>query len=265
MQPALIATDLDGTFLGAGSLPHLGNLAAARRAVERGVRFVVATGRPRRLLQGVRDLADLNPWVISSNGAALGPLNAARPSLIHPIDPEAVLRFASALPSELAVSYAVEYEVDWGREDSFPNGPFGPAGTVMPLQDLVALEPVVKVIAWTDRADTHTFAPIAESAASGLLQATFSWHSQHGAVELSAPGVTKGSALAELLTRLAIDPDGCVAFGDMPNDLQMLELVGRGYIMAACDPILLDRGFSQLGKHEDGAVGVEIDRLIGAA
>ncbi len=79
---------------------------------------------------------------------------------------------------------------------------------------------------------------------------------------MSAPGVTKGTALARLLEELDIDPAETVAFGDMHNDLGMLELVGHGYVMAGADPCLLSREFTQLGNHYDGAVGKQIQLLL---
>ncbi|MGW9114773.1 HAD family hydrolase [Microbacterium sp. NPDC055683] len=49
--------------------------------------------------------------------------------------------------------------------------------------------------------------------------------------EVSMPGVTKGSAIVELLDRLDIDIADAVAIGDNNNDLEMLEAVGLGIAM----------------------------------
>ena len=48
--------------------------------------------------------------------------------------------------------------------------------------------------------------------------------SMPGLVEISAPGVTKAAALARAVRRLGVDAADVVAFGDMPNDLPMLDL-----------------------------------------
>ena len=48
---------------------------------------------------------------------------------------------------------------------------------------------------------------------------------------MSALGVGKASALAELAAEHGIDAADVVAFGDMPNDLDMLAWAGRGYAM----------------------------------
>lgn len=264
MKPALIATDLDGTFLGANAVLLQSNLAAARRAIKEGVVFVIATGRPRRWLDALAELRDLDPTVISSNGAAVSRLTSPSPTLLHPIEPERALAFAAALPPELEVSFAVEYEHGWGREPGYPVGHFSGADQVADLPDLLAVGPVIKVLARTRHADTHAFSPVAVAAAGEILQATFSWHDVCGTVELSAPGVTKGAALARLLEEIDIDPADAVAFGDMHNDLGMLELVGRGYVMADADPCLLGRGFTRIGPNDEGAVGEQILRLLDA-
>ena len=256
MKPALIATDLDDTFLGANAVLLQSNLAAARRSVEEGVVFVIATGRPRRWLDALAELRDLDPVAISSNGAAVGRLTRPHPDFLHPIEPERALAFAAALPPELEVSFAVEYEYGWGREPGYPVGHFSGA-------DQVA-GPVIKVLARTRHADTHAFSPVAVAAAGEILQATFSWHDVCGTVELSAPGVTKGAALARLLEEIGVDAADAVAFGDMHNDLGMLELVGRGYVMADADPCLLGRGFTRIGPNNEGAVGEQILRLLDA-
>ena len=165
MKPALIATDLDGTFLGANAVLLQSNLAAARRAIEEGVVFVIATGRPRRWLDALAELRDLDPVVISSNGAAVGRLARPRPDFLHPIEPERALAFSAALPPELEVSFAVEYEYGWGREPGYPVGHFSGADQVAGLPELLAAGPVIKVLARTRHADTHAFSPVAVAAA----------------------------------------------------------------------------------------------------
>ena len=49
-----------------------------------------------------------------------------------------------------------------------------------------------------------------------------------GLIEVAAAGVNKGSALAALADRWGIDAKDVIAFGDMPNDLEMLRWAGFG-------------------------------------
>lgn len=58
--------------------------------------------------------------------------------------------------------------------------------------------------------------------------------------EISAPGVTKASALARLCDRLGVPPADVVAFGDMPNDIAMLSWAGTSYAMADAHPTAIE-------------------------
>ena len=95
-------------------------------------------------------------------------------------------------------------------------------------------------------------------AAGADLTCTFSWFDPHGTVEISATGVSKGTALSEILATLGIDPADCAAFGDMPNDLEMLRLVGAPFIMAGSHRSMFEHGFTAIGNHDDGAVGQQL-------
>ena len=71
-----------------------------------------------------------------------------------------------------------------------------------------------------------------------LADLTFSH--PRGLVEMSLPGVTKATGLAEVARDLGVDAADVVAFGDMPNDLEMLLWAGHGVAMGNAHPALLD-------------------------
>lgn len=56
--------------------------------------------------------------------------------------------------------------------------------------------------------------------------------SGNGYFDVVLPGINKATGLRRLLERWGIDAEDAVAFGDSENDLEMIELVGRGYAMA---------------------------------
>lgn len=258
MKPALIATDLDGTFLGAHAAAHPDNMAAAREIVASGIELVIATGRSRRGLQQIEELRDINPMVITINGASAGRLCAEEPEITQPIEPSSIQLFAKALPAELDPMFAVDYVHEWGCENPYPQDPsLGPSLHVEELPRLLRRGPILKVSAQTRHVDTDQWVPIVLEAAKDTLSCTFSWPDRWGRAEISAPGVSKGSALAEILERWGIDPVDCAAFGDMPNDLEMLQLVGDPFVMAGAHPSLLKQGFTRIGHHHDGAVGAQ--------
>lgn len=257
MRPALVATDLDGTFLGSEGLAHPGNLEAAHAITDAGIEFVVATGRPRRSLEQLLPLQRLDPIVICSNGASIGRLAAAEPEIIHPISPDVIAEFAAGLPKDLDVTYAVEFVHEWGHDANFPRIVDRDA-VIAPLAELVQRDPVLKLLVHTRHANTEDLAVVVTEAAGEGLTCTFSWSADHGTVEISAPGVNKGAALAEVIAELGLDPSQCAAFGDMPNDLDMLRLVGWPFVMAGSHPTMFEHGFTVIGHHHEGAVGEQL-------
>lgn len=263
MHLALVCTDLDGTFLGEGGHPHPGNMAAARELHRRGVHFVVATGRPWRWLHPLEDLIDIDPIVITSNGAVTGRLSREEPDVVHPLDHDAMVSFVDALPDELRPLFAVEYPLGWGREHDYPPGDIrAEGGAIAPVAELLAGGDVVKLLVHTRHATTEQLAEAALAAAGDRLTCTFSWSDEHGTVEVSGQGVSKGSALRDVLNQLGVDPSHCAAFGDMPNDLEMLKLVGRPFLVEHHHPSLDQYGFPVIGHHADGAVGTRISELL---
>jgi hydroxymethylpyrimidine pyrophosphatase-like HAD family hydrolase len=66
-------------------------------------------------------------------------------------------------------------------------------------------------------------------------EATPTWSGDH-LVEISAAGITKAVTLARLAEELGVLAADVVAFGDMPNDIAMLEWAGTSYAVANADP-----------------------------
>ena len=105
-------------------------------------------------------------------------------------------------------------------------------------------------------------AEAARRAAGGRINVTFSTLRAQGLVECSAPGVTKAAMLADVLERMGVDPSEAMAFGDMPNDADMLDMVGYPYVMSNAHPSLLDGRYPVAGANTEGAVGAVVEREV---
>jgi hydroxymethylpyrimidine pyrophosphatase-like HAD family hydrolase len=81
-------------------------------------------------------------------------------------------------------------------------------------------------------------------------------------VEVSAAGVTKAAALQKLCARLGLNAAQVMAFGDMPNDLPMLQWAGHNVAVAnAHSDVLAAVDEVTLSNNEDG-VALVLDRLV---
>ncbi len=262
-RPRLVVTDLDGTFLGPdGSISPL-NRAAAARAAALGIPFVVATGRPIRWLDVLADLDAAHPLVIASNGAVLWDLAERRVVEHHALSPGCLAEVVRRLRAGLDGAYLGVETVAGFRCD--PGTPNLDSGTDLVTDDLLATgEPVLKVLGFHPGLASAELTARALALVGELATVTHSAVEVPGVVEISAPGVSKASALIGLCGRLGIDAAEVVAFGDMPNDAEMLAWAGQPQVVGNAHPSLLAAGFPVVGSHADSGVGRRLLDLLDA-
>lgn len=258
-RPQLIATDLDGTLLGADHRISPFNRSAIARAAELGIPFVVATGRPTRWLEPLREVPGLHSSVVVSNGAAIYDLNASRISHHFPLASDTAAEVMAALRREIpGTTFGFESLDDFACE---PGCPTDEAAARASLAEVSG--PLLKLLAFHQELSGDDFAALAETAAEGRLTIT---HSTVGApyslLELSAPAVSKASTLALICADLGISASEVAAFGDMPNDRAMLEWAGQGFVVGNAHPSLLG-DFPVVASHDQDGVGRAVLELLG--
>jgi hypothetical protein len=237
VTPRLVATDLDGTLL-----DSRGELSERTRTVldrldEARVPLVVVTARP------LRWMTELWPYVgrhgigVVSNGAIVYDVAEGRIHQLEGIEVEAGLALVDAIRRALpgaAFAFEMEsgfaYEPAYDEEHQIPDG--SPSGT----PEEVLTGTAVKVLVKAPGTDPTELREVVAAAVGDA--ATPTW-STEGLVEISAAGVTKAAALARVCDRLGIAAADVVAFGDMPNDLALLEWAGTSYAVANAHPSVL--------------------------
>jgi Cof subfamily protein (haloacid dehalogenase superfamily) len=266
-RPRLIVTDLDGTFLGPDRQVSAINLAAARRATELGIPFMVATGRPVRWLDVLDQLAEAHSQVIVSNGAAVFDLASRGVVRSFPLDAAVALTVAYDLRTVIpGITFGFETSTGFGCEPTSPSRQRGAPGVLEgPLEELVdRLGPVIKLLGFHTELDSDDLSAQAIATVGERLTLTHALIGDaYGMLELTAPGVSKASTLALLCADLGVDAADVVAFGDMPNDLAMLTWAGRGYVVANGHASLLSAGFTVVPANGEDGVGRTVLDLLG--
>lgn len=254
----LVATDLDGTLL-----DPQGRVTARTREVldlldERGVPVVFTTGRPVRWMEELWDAVGGHGLAICSNGGIVYDVSRRRVRDHRAVPREVGLR-AAALVREAVpgTTFAVEHTTGWAREHGFPTHP-DDADAVSADWESIWTDDVVKVLAVHRDLDPEDFWRRVEGTVGDLVTTT--WSSSFALVEISAAGVTKATTLAAVAAEMGIDRTEVVAFGDMPNDVPMLEWAGRSYAMAQAHPSVRDAAdASAPGNDDDGVARVLVD------
>ena len=260
--PRLVVSDMDGTLLDSGGMRvSRRNADALRRAADAGARVVIATGRPVVWLGPVID-AGFTGTAVCMNGAVTYDIAAAEIVASSPMLPSAMQSFVQALAERVDFALAVERlglsEHDFWAEETYRH-PWVVGGYQMLDRADLLSGPAGKLLV-RGTTDSATLAAAAHAAATdayvdGELSITYS--TDDGLIEVAAAGVNKGCALARLAQEWGIDAADTVAFGDMPNDLELLTWAGHGVAMANAHPDLAAIA-SEIAPHhgEDGVAAV---------
>lgn len=265
-RPKLIATDLDGTFLQPDGTVSALNASAVTRAHEVGVPFVIATGRPTRWLGVLDGLSTAHPQVIVSNGGAVVDLASREALQQYPLQASMAREVALALRTAIpGITFGFETVATFGCEPESPSRqrsePGHHTGSIDELLD--QLGAVIKVLGFHSELDSEVLTELARPVVGDQLTLTHASVSQsYGMIELTAAGVSKATTLAILCTALGIDAADVVAFGDMPNDADMLTWAGRGYVVANGHRSMKTCGFTEVAANADDGVGQTVLDLL---
>jgi Cof subfamily protein (haloacid dehalogenase superfamily) len=258
IAPRLILLDLDGTLLGADGRVSDRNAAALRRAADAGARVVVATARPVRWLAA--PLASIPSTVaVCSNGGVVVDLATGVVLHSHVIDAARLLDLADRLRSRgVLVAFAVEGLPELGmlaEEHYVPSH-----AEEIPrrlLADLFTV-PIVKGLIRGASEDLRRVVELLETEYADVLAATSS--GETGLLEVSLAGISKGAVIARLAAGWGVTAEESIAFGDAPNDVEMLLWAGQSVAVANADPAVRAIATEIGAHHDDHAVARVLER-----
>ncbi|HET7532510.1 MAG TPA: Cof-type HAD-IIB family hydrolase [Nocardioidaceae bacterium] len=261
-QIRLVATDLDGTLL------HTDGTVTARTrevltAVENlGVTVVFVTGRPIRWMEHLWEHVGGHGLAIVSNGGILYDVHNHAVRMARTIPVEVSLETAKTLREVLpGTTFAMERVEGFAKEPGFMPRLPPPPDLRMGRAEEIIDEHVVKLLARHEEMEPEPFWAEVEAHVGHLVTTT--WSAIGTLVEMSAAGVSKASTLELLCADRGIDSSEVVAFGDMPNDLPMLEWAGTSYAMANAHETVRELADRVAPSNEDDGVASVLAELFG--
>jgi hydroxymethylpyrimidine pyrophosphatase-like HAD family hydrolase len=139
------------------------------------------------------------------------------------------------------------YANPWGDEESRP----------ATRAELLG-RPATKLLVRHSRLTSEEMAAAANEVLADAVDITFS--TNQGLIELSVRGVTKAFGLADVCQRLELAGADVVAFGDMPNDVEMLRWAGHGVAMANAHRAAIDAADEITGPNSEDGVAQVLER-----
>lgn len=273
LPPRLIATDLDGTLLRDDKTVSDRTIAALAAAEEAGIDVFFVTGRPARWMDVVSDHVHGHGLAICGNGAAVVDLHGDEGGHIFvkvlPLERTGALDVISILRAAApGTSFAVERTGGIHHEPGYPPLHFDPASSVAPAEKLLAEDsdtadqPVLKVLAHHPELSPDDFLALARASVGDRASITRS--SPTALLEISGPGVSKAGTLALCCAERGIAASEVVAFGDMPNDVEMLSWAGTSYAMGNAHPQAVAAASRRTVANNEDGVAVVIEQILKA-
>jgi hypothetical protein len=258
--PRLAAIDLDGTLLrsdGTVSARSRDALAAARAG---GITIVFVTARHPGSTARIAREAGVGGFAICSNGATVFDLDSGSVVRERTLESNAAARLVRALRERVpGILFAVESRAEIASEPEFRAWDWEPPeGTrFADALELVA-DPVTRLIARHADYELEVLAALVRELAgdSASVVVPGMW-----TVELSAVGVSKASALAELCDELGLTAADVIAFGDFLNDLPMLAWAGRSVAVANAHPDVIAEADEITASNDEDGVALVLERL----
>ena len=268
----LIGIDVDGTLLDVHGVMPDANRQAIHEAVDAGIHVALVTGRSYPFARPVAEvLPDAISLIVSNgaverrkDGATLARRLLDRTVAKRVLEATAPYRDAAALIFDRDADRQVVYEtMDWthpGRKAYWRRNQALIAQSV-PLEDALIEDPiqvmfnggveVMRTLAEWLRAGERPFAV----SLTEYVRRDFSL------IDITAPGATKGRALAWRAAQLGLTPDQVMAVGDNFNDLEMLEFAGTPVVMGNAVDELKREGWHVTGHQDDAGLADAIQRF----
>lgn len=258
-----IAADMDGTLLNNQQQlsPHLP--AVIRQLHAKGIRFAIASGRQYyNLIKSFPDLKE-DLIFIAENGGMI-------------FDGTTLLHSVAISEEDLKIPYQMIQQIPGaqlifcGAQSAYTDCTNDPIFWEHANRYYARLEAVPNLLATAQHDRICKIAVFLHKQAENILYPTLSTHlnafqkvlSGDCWVDIQQPNTHKGQAIAYLQKHFSIPPEACMAFGDYPNDCEMMDAVYHSYAMANAHPTLASHcRFQAPSNEEDGVVQTLIQKF----
>jgi hydroxymethylpyrimidine pyrophosphatase-like HAD family hydrolase len=267
--PRLVATDVDGTLLDPDDRVTARAAAVIGRAVAAGVGFVLVTGRPPRWIPPVVAQLGVARLAVCANGSVLYDALEDRVLWARTLAPDVLAELAATVTDTfpgcgLGVERirvgvgafddaASQFVAEPDYRHAWPSADHGVAARI----ELLA-RPAVKMLVRCPELGSDAMVAALAPVIGDAADLTFSH--PRGLVEIAPPRVTKATGLAEVAEQFGVGAAAIVAFGDMPNDLEMLRWAGHGVAMGNAHPALLDVADEVTASNADDGLALVLER-----
>jgi Cof subfamily protein (haloacid dehalogenase superfamily) len=229
---ALVVSDVDGTLLTKDKILTDAAKRAVQKLREAGIGFTITSSRPTMGMRFLIEPLQINLPIGAFNGSCI--VDPELKPVEQHLIPEAAVRRALDVMNEFGAEIWLFTADRWLARD--PNGEYVPhekrairADPTIVADFAPYFTSACKIVGASSDPALLQRCEIAMQAALGA-QAT-AVRSQSYYLDITPPGVNKGTFVQTMARRLNISPDAVATIGDMQNDLAMFRTSGTSFAM----------------------------------
>ena len=266
--PILVASDVDGTLVDDHERLTLRTHVAVNAVRDAGGHFVLATGRPPRAVDPIADQLDFAPLAVCANGAVLYDTGSGRVVSASLMSPELLETVADLVRRLLPGAGFAAERVAHGEHDTATPRFAASTGyqhawlepdTVTAADAEVLAHPAVKLLVRQPGMTSDEMHARIAPHLEGLADVTYA--TNDGLIEFHVPGVTKATGIQLAIEHLGLTGDlRTAAFGDMPNDAEMLRWASMGVAMGNAHPLARGAANTVTATNLDDGVARVLER-----
>ena len=274
----MLVTDMDYTLLNNEKKISERNREAVKKAIEKGVHMVVATGRIYTSARIYARLLGVTTPIVASNGAIIreaafdNPKDTERTIYKDTLNVETVKKLVElshkygllchfftedTIYAEKLENVSLRY-LEWnkylGEEDQVKIRIVDDIESTFEQEGVGILKGVV-----VDKDSEKIQSFRNEIVGTGIVSVS---QSMKDNLEVMNKGVTKGSAVKILAQMYGIDREEIIAIGDNENDISMIEYAGLGIAMGNAEELLKNVANHITGDYQEDGVAEAIERFI---
>jgi len=260
----LIVVDLDGTLLNSKHKMSDRNKTAIKKAIEKGVQVVIATGKTRASAVGLlEELGIKSPGVFAQGLIIYNGDGSVRNNTIMDKN---ILRQIITFAEDRGFG-VLAYSGDRllaRRADEFAEeiAKYGEpmAEGVGALQNILDHTEINKVILYGQESKIPALRWQLSKQLDGQIHLTRS--AVKGIIEVLPANSSKGKAVMRVMKDLNIPPENTMAIGDGENDIEMLQAVGTAVAMGNAIQKLKDVANQVVGSNDADGVAQAIEMFV---